>query len=145
MMHRQERKRPRAGLVAGSLFTTNHKLDGTLAHRGTLGAGPAFPINELIKRAPADGSNPSAATAAMLACGDFRNEIPTRKVATSRYISKMAKRKRETDWEVIRIEATPAYVVGTVQAPDKESALNAAIKQFDIRREDQSRLLIQPR
>jgi 1,2-phenylacetyl-CoA epoxidase PaaB subunit len=57
----------------------------------------------------------------------------------------MAKRKRETDWEVIRIEATPAYFVGRVQAPDKESALNAAIKQFDIRREDQSRLLIRPR
>ena len=38
----------------------------------------------------------------------------------------MAERKRETDWELIRMiypdRATPAYVVGTVQAPDKESA-----------------------
>ena len=142
MMHRQERKRPRAGPVAGSLFTTNHKLDGTLAHRGTLGAGPAFPINELIKRAPADGSNPSAATAAMLACGDFRNEIPTRKVGSSRYISGMAKRKRETDWEVIRHRGDTRL---RRRHGADESALNAAIKQFDIRREDQSRLLIQPR
>ena len=111
MMHRQERKRPRAGPVAGSLFTTNHKLDGTLAHRGTLGAGPAFPINELIKRAPADGSNPSAATAAMLACGDFRNEHPELgKSPQVAIFQGWLKRKRETDWEVIRIEATPAYV-----------------------------------
>jgi len=54
----------------------------------------------------------------------------------------MAKRKRETEWEVIRIKATPAAFVGLVQAPDKVSALKTAIKRFNIRREDQSRLLI---
>ena len=66
----------------------------------------------------------------------------TRKLATSRYIRGMAKRKRETEWEVIRIKATPAAFVGLVQAPDKVGALKTAIKRFNIRREDQSRLLI---
>jgi hypothetical protein len=46
------------------------------------------------------------------------------------------KRKRATEWEVIRIKATPAAFVGLVQAPDKASALRIAIKQFNIRRED---------
>ena len=69
----------------------------------------------------------------------------TRKLDTSRYIPRMAKRKRETEWEVIRIKATPAAFDGLVQAPDKASALKAAIKQFNIRREDQSQLLIRPR
>jgi hypothetical protein len=57
----------------------------------------------------------------------------------------MAKHKREAERDVIRIRATPAAFVGTEQAPDKESALKAAIKQFNIRRENQSRLLIRPR
>jgi 1,2-phenylacetyl-CoA epoxidase PaaB subunit len=57
----------------------------------------------------------------------------------------MAKRKRETKWEVIRIKATPAAFVGTVHAPEKAIALKTAIKQFNIRREDQSRLLIRPK
>ena len=65
--------------------------------------------------------------------------------AAGRYISHMPKRKRETEWEVIRLKATPAAFVGLVQAPDKATALKTAIKQFNIRREDQSRLLIRPR
>jgi hypothetical protein len=32
------------------------------------------------------------------------------------HICGIAKRKRETEWEVIRIKATPAAFVGTVQA-----------------------------
>ena len=44
----------------------------------------------------------------------------------------MAKRKRETEWEVIRIKATPAAFGGLVQAPDKVSALKTAIKRFNI-------------
>jgi 1,2-phenylacetyl-CoA epoxidase PaaB subunit len=35
--------------------------------------------------------------------------------------------------------------VGSVHAPDKATALKAAITQFNIRCEDQSRLLIRPR
>jgi hypothetical protein len=46
---------------------------------------------------------------------------------------------------VIRINATPAAFVGLVRAPDEASALKTAIKQFNIRCEDQSRLLIRPR
>jgi len=61
------------------------------------------------------------------------------------HLSDMPKRKRETEWEVIRLKATPAAFVGWVQAPDKATALRTAIKQFNIRREDQSRLLIRPR
>jgi 1,2-phenylacetyl-CoA epoxidase PaaB subunit len=53
--------------------------------------------------------------------------------------------QRETEREVIRIKATPAAFVGTVHEPDKASALKTAIKQFNIRREDQSRLIVQPR
>ena len=55
------------------------------------------------------------------------------KRVASRYISGMAKRKRETEWEVIRLKATPAAFVGSVQAPDKATALRTAIKQFNIR------------
>jgi hypothetical protein len=61
------------------------------------------------------------------------------------HISSMPKRKRETEWEVIRIKATPAAFVGFVNAPDEATVLKAAIKQFNIRREDQSRLVVRPR
>jgi hypothetical protein len=57
----------------------------------------------------------------------------------------MPKRKRETEWEVMRLKATPAAFFGLVQAPDNTTALKAAIKRFNIRREDQWRLLIRPR
>ena len=36
---------------------------------------------------------------------------------------RFAKRKRETEGDVIRIKATPAAFVGTVQARDKATAL----------------------
>ena len=82
----------------------------------------------------------------MLTCGDLGNkQRGLGNVSASRYISGMAKRKRETEWEVIRLKATPAAFVGWVQARDKATALRTAIKQFNIRREDQSRLLIRPR
>ena len=44
-------------------------------------------------------------------------------MSATRYISRMAKGKRETEWEVIRLKATPAALVGLVQAPDKATAL----------------------
>ena len=78
----------------------------------------------------------------MLTCGDLGNkQRGLGNVSASRYISGMAKRKRETEWEVIRLKATPAALVGLVQAPDKATALKAANVRFNIRREDQSRLL----
>jgi hypothetical protein len=57
----------------------------------------------------------------------------------------MPKRKRETEWEVMRLKATPAAFVGLVQALDNTTAPKVAIKQFNIWREDQWRLLIRPR
>jgi hypothetical protein len=71
----------------------------------------------------------------------------TRQFATSSYIPGMPKRKRErvTEWEVIRLKATPAAFVGLVRAPDEATALKTAIKLFGIRPEDQSRLIVRPR
>jgi hypothetical protein len=66
-------------------------------------------------------------------------------LAPTRYIPGMPKRKRVTEWEVIRIKATPAAFVGFVNAPDEATALKTAIKQFNIRREDQSQLIVRPR
>ena len=75
----------------------------------------------------------------MLTCGDLGNkQRGLGNVSATRYISRIAKGKRETEWEVIRLKAL-------VQAPDKATALKAAIERFNIRREDQSRLLIRPR
>jgi 1,2-phenylacetyl-CoA epoxidase PaaB subunit len=45
-------------------------------------------------------------------------------------------------WEVMRLKASPAAFVGLVYAPDEKSALKQAIKEFEIRREDQKRLLV---
>ena len=87
-------------------------------HRGD-GAGYGFrphSINNLTKLVPADGSSRSAANAAMLTCEDFGNGAGLGNFAAGRYISHMPKRKRETEWEVIRLKATPAAFVGLVQA-----------------------------
>jgi len=71
----------------------------------------------------------------MLTCGDLGNkQRGLGNVSATRYISRMAKGKRETEWEVIRLKATPAAFVGLDQAPDKASALKAAIERFNIRR-----------
>jgi hypothetical protein len=48
----------------------------------------------------------------------------------------MAKGKRETEWEVIRLKATPAALVGLVQAPDKATALKAAIDATRTKRSE---------
>ena len=104
-----------------------------------------YSINKLTKLVPADGSRRSIANVAMLTCEDFGNGAALGNFAAGRYISHMPKRKREAEWQVIRLKATPAAFVGLVQAPDKASALKTAIRQFNIRREDQSRLLIRPR
>jgi 1,2-phenylacetyl-CoA epoxidase PaaB subunit len=57
----------------------------------------------------------------------------------------MAKRKRErksVDWEVIRLTASPARFVGTVRAPDEETAREIAIEQFQIKSRQEQSLLI---
>jgi hypothetical protein len=46
----------------------------------------------------------------------------------------MSKRPaKEYEWEIIRIKGTPAVRLGRVTAPDAESAIKKAIKEFDIR------------
>ena len=59
----------------------------------------------------------------------------------------MAKRKSKSSskqlrWEIVRLKASPASFIGLVDAPDEAKAKKLAIKQFDIRKEDQDRLLV---
>jgi hypothetical protein len=54
----------------------------------------------------------------------------------------MAKRKREFEWEVIRLQASPAKFVGYVRGPDEETAREIAIEQFQIRPQQRRSLLI---
>jgi hypothetical protein len=65
-----------------------------------------------------------------------------------------SKRKRKTDrrvttWQISRLRGTPAAFIGLIDglidAPDETSAIKAAIKQFDVRPEDQKRLIAVPR
>jgi len=50
-------------------------------------------------------------------------------------------RKKVRTWEVRRLTASPATFVGFVEAPDEAGAVKAAIKQFDVRPQDQKRLI----
>jgi hypothetical protein len=54
----------------------------------------------------------------------------------------MAKRKRDFEWEVIRLQASPAKFIGYVRAPDEETAREIAIERFQIRPPQQRSLLI---
>lgn len=65
---------------------------------------------------------------------DFRPSSPD--------IYGMAKRKREFEWQVIRLQASPAKFIGYVRAPDEEIARELAIEQYQIRRQRQRSLLI---
>jgi len=49
------------------------------------------------------------------------------------------------EWRIIRIKASPAAVIGHVQAPDAEQAIKEAIREFGITDpEQQKRLAAQP-
>jgi len=49
------------------------------------------------------------------------------------------------EWRIIRIKASPAAVIGHVQAPDAEQAIKEAIREFGITDpEHQKRLAAQP-
>jgi hypothetical protein len=57
----------------------------------------------------------------------------------------MAKRNSKSEqlqWEVIHLKASPASFIGLIDALDEDAAIKLAIKQFDIRKEDQDRLLV---
>ncbi len=47
--------------------------------------------------------------------------------------------------EVYRLKGSPAAFVGLVYANDEESAIAAAIEEYDIRPADQKRLFARPR
>ena len=54
-----------------------------------------------------------SAIAALLACDNLRNNsAELGNFAAGRHISRLPKRKRRTEWEVIRLKATPAAFVG---------------------------------
>jgi hypothetical protein len=57
-------------------------------------------------------------------------------------MSLMAKRKHECEWEIVRLQASPAKFIGYVRAPDEETAREIAIEQFQIRPKQHRPLLI---
>jgi hypothetical protein len=44
-------------------------------------------------------------------------------------------------WQISRLRGRPAAFVGLIDAPDAATAKERAIKQFNVRREDQKRLI----
>lgn len=55
----------------------------------------------------------------------------------------MAQRKRKIEWEVIRLRARGEYI-GTVSAPDQQTALKVALKAFELDAAEANRLLVRP-
>ena len=53
----------------------------------------------------------------------------------------MAKSKRESEWQVIRLRAKGEYL-GTVKAADEAKALKAALRAFALDEKETDRLLI---
>jgi hypothetical protein len=52
---------------------------------------------------------------------------------------------KQYSWAIYRLKGTPAKLLGNVEAPDEESAIEKAIEEFKITRELQKRLLAQRR
>ena len=71
--------------------------------------------------------------------------IPRRAVLYSAHGERKRKnqkqRRREVTWLTSRLRGTPAAFIGLVDAPDAATAKALAIRQFNIRREDQERLI----
>jgi hypothetical protein len=58
-------------------------------------------------------------------------------------MAKCSKRERKSvEWEVNRLTASPARFVGTVRAPDEDTAREIAIEQYQIRPQQQRSLQI---
>jgi hypothetical protein len=49
--------------------------------------------------------------------------------------------KAEIRWRVVRINSTPAKLIGHVYAPDDKTAIKRAIAQFDIQKPRRNRLM----
>jgi hypothetical protein len=59
-----------------------------------------------------------------------------------RAMPKKLMQKKPIQWQVYRLNGSPAAFVGIVYAPDEKPAPKAAIRQFEITAEEQNRLLI---
>jgi len=44
-------------------------------------------------------------------------------------------------WRIIRLKASPAVELGTVEAPDADTAIQVAIKEFEITNPEHQRRL----
>ena len=47
-------------------------------------------------------------------------------------MARVASKRTLPRWKIIRIKATPAEELGTVETPDAEPAIRIAIEQFEI-------------
>jgi hypothetical protein len=47
-------------------------------------------------------------------------------------MARVASKRTLPRWKIIRIKAAPADELGTVEAPDAETAIRIAIEQFEI-------------
>jgi len=50
-------------------------------------------------------------------------------------------RERIFRWRVSLLKATPAKLIGYVDAPDADTALKEAIKEYEVKERDQKRLV----
>jgi hypothetical protein len=56
-------------------------------------------------------------------------------------VRSVRKTKKEYTWEIRRLKASPAAFVGLIDAADEATAVKVALKQFNVRPEDQKRLI----
>ena len=54
---------------------------------------------------------------------------------------KVASKRPVFRWQITRIKSTPITVLGTVEAPDAETAIKIAIEQFNVTDPDQQQRL----
>ena len=57
------------------------------------------------------------------------------------WVMRRVRKTKERTWEIRRLKASPAALVGLVHAPDEASAIKRAVKEYEIRPEDQKRLI----
>jgi hypothetical protein len=56
-------------------------------------------------------------------------------------LRKPRKEQPKLRWDIYLARSTPAKLIGTVQAPDADAAVEAAIREFDIKGEHAKRLI----
>jgi hypothetical protein len=53
--------------------------------------------------------------------------------------------KKEFSWDIYRLRGTPAVYIGSVNAPDENSAIKKAIEEFQITDTEQQKRLVAQR